>query len=215
MIAIVGGSAGIDLYGDSGDLEAAIALHDEVVETVAKLWETSTFQAQGPAQRADDRPAGHATSRTCGSAERPGIVRRGDKLLAVAEETMTSQPAAQPPARSRGSGLDGRGPGPSTLGCAGSAESSRRRRTSSSMPGCAPSRRSRRSGTGSRRRDRRRGRPRSCAASGRAAEAKPLTEAATATARELGAEPLLRELRTIGGGAAHASTRPAPAARRP
>jgi DNA-binding NarL/FixJ family response regulator len=38
--------------------------------------------------------------------------------------------------------------------------------------------------------------------SGRAAEAKPLVEAASVIARKLGAEPLLSELRTIGGGGA-------------
>ncbi len=46
MIAVLAGGAAIDLYGDAGDLPAALAVHDEVVSTVGALWDNKQFQAQ-------------------------------------------------------------------------------------------------------------------------------------------------------------------------
>ncbi|MGH3425303.1 MAG: ATP-binding protein, partial [Nocardioidaceae bacterium] len=46
MIAIISGGAAIDLHADSGDLDAARAVHDEVVATVGELWQVKTFQAR-------------------------------------------------------------------------------------------------------------------------------------------------------------------------
>jgi DNA-binding CsgD family transcriptional regulator len=46
MIAILAGGAAIDLYGDAGDLRAALAVHDEVVSMVGALWDNKQFQAQ-------------------------------------------------------------------------------------------------------------------------------------------------------------------------
>jgi DNA-binding CsgD family transcriptional regulator/tetratricopeptide (TPR) repeat protein len=197
MIAIVGGSAGIDLYGDSGDLEAAVALHDEVVETVGKLWETSTFQARVRLSGLlIGQLATHVT--TSGSAERPGIVRQGDKLMAIADDTMSSNQR-----RKRLLGLEGQ-----AWHARVRAEHARLRWLSGVE---SPSETELVEAWLStveafdklgHRFETARSQARAAAAlrgSGRAAEAKPLTDAATATARELGAEPLLRELRTLGG----------------
>ncbi len=46
FVAITCGSAAIDLYGDSGDLAGAIRIHDEIVELVSALWVNPVFQAR-------------------------------------------------------------------------------------------------------------------------------------------------------------------------
>ena len=46
LIAVTCGAAAIDLYGDSGDTDAAIAVHDEVVELVTRLWADPVFPAR-------------------------------------------------------------------------------------------------------------------------------------------------------------------------
>ncbi|MGH9114478.1 MAG: ATP-binding protein, partial [Acidimicrobiales bacterium] len=46
LVAVLSAAATIDLYGDSGDLASAIAIHDEVVSTVAELWQMPTFLAR-------------------------------------------------------------------------------------------------------------------------------------------------------------------------
>ncbi len=45
LVAVLSASAGIDLYGSSGDLAAAISLHDDAVELLTRLWRPG-FQAQ-------------------------------------------------------------------------------------------------------------------------------------------------------------------------
>ena len=45
-IAVTSAAAAIDLAGDAGDLEAAIAVFDDVVARVAALWGTPAFQAR-------------------------------------------------------------------------------------------------------------------------------------------------------------------------
>jgi DNA-binding CsgD family transcriptional regulator len=45
MVAVHSASA-IDLYGDQGDVDAAIAIHDEVVEAVGRVWGPASFQAR-------------------------------------------------------------------------------------------------------------------------------------------------------------------------
>jgi DNA-binding CsgD family transcriptional regulator len=89
LVAITSGAAAIELYGQSGDLDAAQATHDDVVTTVNGLWQQMQFQARvrlaalllGQLATA----AGSATA-----TEREDLVRRGDELagkaLAVAAE---------------------------------------------------------------------------------------------------------------------------------
>lgn len=45
VIAIYTGTAGVDLYGDAGDLSSAITLHEEVVISLESLWQLKDFQA--------------------------------------------------------------------------------------------------------------------------------------------------------------------------
>ncbi|HEX6921501.1 MAG TPA: AAA family ATPase, partial [Actinomycetes bacterium] len=46
VVAIQSGAAAIDLHGDAGDLAAATAVHDDVVATVSELWQLKAFQAR-------------------------------------------------------------------------------------------------------------------------------------------------------------------------
>lgn len=46
MVAILMAAAAIDLYGDSGDLAAAVEVHDAAVELVSSLWQNPTFHAR-------------------------------------------------------------------------------------------------------------------------------------------------------------------------
>jgi DNA-binding NarL/FixJ family response regulator/tetratricopeptide (TPR) repeat protein len=83
LIAITSGGAAIELYGYVGDIEAAIASHDEVVSSVAGVWQGNAFQArvrltaQLLGQLAN--AAAEATS-----SERETLMARGAELAAEA-----------------------------------------------------------------------------------------------------------------------------------
>ena len=46
MVAVQSAAAAIDLCGDAGDLDGALAVHDDVVETMTALWRTAAFQGR-------------------------------------------------------------------------------------------------------------------------------------------------------------------------
>jgi DNA-binding CsgD family transcriptional regulator/tetratricopeptide (TPR) repeat protein len=46
MVTLLTTTAGIDLHGDRGDIDAAVALHDEAVASLVQLWERKDFQAR-------------------------------------------------------------------------------------------------------------------------------------------------------------------------
>ena len=46
MVAMQSAAAAIDLHGDAGDLDGALAVHDAVVATMTSLWRTSAFQGR-------------------------------------------------------------------------------------------------------------------------------------------------------------------------
>ena len=46
MVAVQSAAAAIDLCGDAGDLDGALAVHDDVVQTMTALWRTPTFQGR-------------------------------------------------------------------------------------------------------------------------------------------------------------------------
>jgi DNA-binding CsgD family transcriptional regulator/tetratricopeptide (TPR) repeat protein len=78
-IAIICGSAAIDLYGDSGDLSASIGVHDEVVALVSILWENPVFSAR---IRLSGLLLGQlaAAAGQVGAVERAGLIERGGAL---------------------------------------------------------------------------------------------------------------------------------------
>lgn len=83
LTAILSAGAEIDLHGDAGDLDAAIATYDEVVATVTNLWRMPAFQAR---IRLSALVLGHlaATASRSVAIERTVLMERGDRLLADA-----------------------------------------------------------------------------------------------------------------------------------
>ncbi len=79
MIAVVAAGAAIDLLGDAGDLTAAVAAHDEAVLCVSGLWQMVDFQARTRLSGLlVGQLAAHAPQ--VGPAERTALVREGDEL---------------------------------------------------------------------------------------------------------------------------------------
>jgi DNA-binding CsgD family transcriptional regulator/tetratricopeptide (TPR) repeat protein len=85
LIGVVTGAAAIDLLGDAGDLEGASALYDEVVDSVAAVWDQPYFQAR---VRLSALLLGHlaAEAARSGASERGDLAKRGDELVAAAAE---------------------------------------------------------------------------------------------------------------------------------
>ncbi|MGZ4639239.1 MAG: ATP-binding protein, partial [Actinomycetes bacterium] len=85
MIAIVSGAAAIDLLGDRGDLAGATAMYDDLVATVGELWQAPSFQAR---IRLSALMLGHlgtaATRVTAG--ERATLAARGAELAEAAAQ---------------------------------------------------------------------------------------------------------------------------------
>jgi DNA-binding CsgD family transcriptional regulator len=85
--AILSGTAAIDLLGDAGELDAALAMHDSIVETVRERWQVKTFMAQ---VRLAALVLGHLAQGVAerATAEREDLLRRGDELLAGGREAI-------------------------------------------------------------------------------------------------------------------------------
>jgi len=79
LIAVGTAGAGLDLLGDSGRLEDALALHDDVVTLVAHLWEDPDFQARIRLSALLLGQLGTAAVHASAS-ERLPLARRGDEL---------------------------------------------------------------------------------------------------------------------------------------
>jgi DNA-binding CsgD family transcriptional regulator len=88
FVAILSGAAAIDLHGDSGDLDAALRINDEVVEAVRDLWQVKSFMAQVRlGALVLGQLAGHAGS--VPTAAREDLLHRADDLLATAREAVS------------------------------------------------------------------------------------------------------------------------------
>jgi DNA-binding CsgD family transcriptional regulator len=87
MVAILAGVAGIDLHGDAGDIDTAIALHDEVVASVTSLWRTPFFGARIRLSALLIGQLASEAARTPGDA-RKDLCRLGQELVGAAEEYM-------------------------------------------------------------------------------------------------------------------------------
>ncbi|HEX6878464.1 MAG TPA: AAA family ATPase [Nocardioidaceae bacterium] len=87
LIAILSGAGAIGLYGNAGDIEAVLRIHDEVVSSVRDLWQVKTFLAQ---VRLGALVIGHLADHVSevGAAEREALLRRGDDLLAAGREAV-------------------------------------------------------------------------------------------------------------------------------
>ncbi|GAA3393062.1 helix-turn-helix transcriptional regulator [Cryptosporangium minutisporangium] len=80
VLGIMGGSALIDAYGTLGDVTAALATHDDVVDTVATLWNNRWFDARFRLHALMLGVLAGAVAPT-GDAERTALVARGEQLI--------------------------------------------------------------------------------------------------------------------------------------
>ncbi|MGH3446592.1 MAG: helix-turn-helix transcriptional regulator [Nocardioidaceae bacterium] len=199
MIVLMSGSAAIDLHGDSGDLDAAIHMYDDMVAWITKLWQ-APFQAQ---VRLTGLVLGHlaAAATQSAAAERPGLASRGDELahagqeaaeLALSRKRKLGPEGVAWIARLRAeharlrwlTGVDA--PDESELVTTWESAVSGFEAFGHTFEAA-------------------RSKARLAAvlrAVGRPTDARPLVDQARVTARSLGADPLLSELRTLGGGGA-------------
>jgi DNA-binding CsgD family transcriptional regulator len=83
LIVITSGAAATELMGQRGEIEDALALHDEVIDSMAALWEGKRFHAR---VRLAAVLLGHlaTTAGTATTTERDGLVSRGDEIAAAA-----------------------------------------------------------------------------------------------------------------------------------
>ncbi|MDF2966572.1 MAG: family ATPase [Nocardioidaceae bacterium] len=84
MVAIYAAGAGIDLLGDAGDIDGAVALHDESVAFVGELWQNPDFQAR---VRLSGLLLGQLAAEANRSAagERPGLAAAAAELVGAAD----------------------------------------------------------------------------------------------------------------------------------
>ena len=85
LIAITSGGAAIELYGYLGDIDAAAAAYDEVVTSVARVWQGNRFGARVRLAALLLGQLANAASRATVN-ERQQLVRRGDELASSALE---------------------------------------------------------------------------------------------------------------------------------
>jgi DNA-binding CsgD family transcriptional regulator len=85
MIAVITAGAAIDLFADAGDLDAATAIYDDVVTTVAGVWQQPWFQAR---IRLAGLMLGHLATEAARSnaEERAALAARGDDYAAAAAD---------------------------------------------------------------------------------------------------------------------------------
>jgi DNA-binding CsgD family transcriptional regulator len=197
MIAVVAGSAAIDVYGDRGDLDHSIAIHDETVDEVSRLWQNTLFQAR---VRLSALMIGQLASAAAHAptAEREDLAKRADGLLNIALDTFETH------------ARKGRMMGPEGKAWRQRAVAEHLRlRWLASLGGAAEDEL-----IGAWREtvaafeamghvfESARSQARLAAvlrAAGEPAQAQPLVDQARATARRLKSEPLQRELRSLGG----------------
>ncbi|WP_460447234.1 LuxR C-terminal-related transcriptional regulator, partial [Angustibacter aerolatus] len=101
-VAVVAAAGAIDLHGDAGEVDAAVAVHDEVVALVSDLWQEPDFQAR---MRFSGLLLGQLASAaaTATGAVRARRAERADELLAAAERAdAAARLAGHPP------GVEGR-----------------------------------------------------------------------------------------------------------
>jgi DNA-binding CsgD family transcriptional regulator/tetratricopeptide (TPR) repeat protein len=214
MIGVITGTSAIDLFGDAGDLEAATEVYDDVVKAVAAVWEQPWFQAR---VRLSALMLGHlaAEAARSGSADRAGLAARGDQLAAAAAEVIEH-------------GAHGRRPGPEGQAWAARVHAEHLRLRWLTGVDAPPEDELVDAWLAAVSAFERYGHVFEVARSqarlaavlravGRPAEAAELVAAARETATALGAEPLLAELRVLGGpggGAAISGGARGPASRR-
>jgi DNA-binding CsgD family transcriptional regulator/tetratricopeptide (TPR) repeat protein len=196
MIAIISGAAALDLHGDADDLEAARAMHDDVVASVSHLWETCYPQAR---IRLSGLMLGQLCARASRSSagERAALAREAAELVEVADRAAAGSSGR----------LKRRGPESLAWMARVRAEHLRLRwLTAVDAPNETELVEAWRECVAAFERyghvfELARSQVRLATvlrAAGMSAEARPLVEASRTTARRLGAQPLIAELRSLG-----------------
>ena len=96
LIALLNGSAAIDVHGDRGDLDSALAAHADLVATLGRLWPPSSFQARIRLSALLLGQLATASARV-GAEARGALVRRGSDLADVATATAAAGVSAGRP----------------------------------------------------------------------------------------------------------------------
>lgn len=92
MVGLLSASAAIDLNGNAGDLGAAVAIHDEIVAVLSRLWRPR-FQAQlRLSALLLGQLATHAT--TAAGPARQDLLTRGESLVQVARQVWEASEAS-------------------------------------------------------------------------------------------------------------------------
>ncbi|WP_348647728.1 AAA family ATPase [Ornithinimicrobium sp. F0845] len=96
FVAIMAAGAGIDAYGDDGQLDRAAEVYDEVVSIVSALWNVPRFFGQ---VRLAGLLLGQMGTNIASvpQADREALVARADRIRADADETVASRADAQRP----------------------------------------------------------------------------------------------------------------------
>ncbi len=96
FVAIMAAGAGIDAYGDDGQLDRAAEVYDEVVSIVSALWNVPRFFGQ---VRLAGLLLGQMGTNIASvpQAERAALVERAARISAVADETVATREDAQRP----------------------------------------------------------------------------------------------------------------------
>jgi DNA-binding CsgD family transcriptional regulator/tetratricopeptide (TPR) repeat protein len=85
LVAITSGSGAIEMYGQCGDVDAAIEIHDDVVDFVGTLWQRPGFTARVRlAAQLVGVIAGATVQASAG--ERQRLVQRADEIAVAARE---------------------------------------------------------------------------------------------------------------------------------
>jgi DNA-binding NarL/FixJ family response regulator len=92
LVALLSGSAAIDLHGDAGDLAGALAVHDEIVELLNRLWRPR-FQARLRLSGLLLGQLARAATTAAGSA-RQELLARGEELAEVAVQVWEESEAS-------------------------------------------------------------------------------------------------------------------------
>jgi DNA-binding CsgD family transcriptional regulator len=105
LVAITSGAGGIELYAQRDDIEAAIALHDEVVAFVGALWQRPEFNARVRlATQLVGAIAGATVQASAG--EREKLVKRADEIVDAARAIAASMSHPGPESRAWATRLD-------------------------------------------------------------------------------------------------------------
>ena len=93
LVALIAGTAAVDLHGDAGDLDRAVAVHDEVVEVLTRVW-YPLFQGQ---LRLGTLLLGQLASHVqrVPTSERPDLLARG-AAIAQANQQVWDQAVTRP-----------------------------------------------------------------------------------------------------------------------